>query len=287
MRLPSPFPSARNGFRRTKARILRSRLPLRGPGPAQVPRIDANLAQRAAFDSPANGVHRLAVRDPRRLLCAHKQIRLRKGLTDGMVCLLLVAAVFAVFGQTVGYAFVNLDDDVNVYENHHVMGGLTAANVVWAFSHCDAGEYWHPISLISLMAEAEIVGSNDNPASLAHLASLMHLINVVLHAANAIVLYAFLCAATGKVWPGAMVAAIFAAHPLHVESVAWVSERKDVLRALFGLLAAELCVVRLLAKLGSVAVGSSHAGPRSHVQADTYNLAVSAFAIGFLAPRKD
>ncbi len=92
-----------------------------------------------------------------RRLPVGKLLLSRKALADVVVCLLLVAAVFAVFGQTARFSFINFDDDEYVYENPHVLNGLTAADVAWAFTHTDAGAYRHPLTLISLMLDAQIV----------------------------------------------------------------------------------------------------------------------------------
>ena len=150
---------------------------------------------------------------------------------------LLLLAVIAVFGQTAGHDFVNFDDDDYVYENRHVLGGLTGAGIVWAFTQCHVSAHWHPLTWLSLMADAQVLKPKEGPPDRARLAAGMHLVNVALHAANAVMLFLVLRAMTASVWRSALVAAVFAVHPLHVESVAWITERKDVLSGLFGLLA--------------------------------------------------
>jgi tetratricopeptide (TPR) repeat protein len=157
--------------------------------------------------------------------------------TARAVCGLLLLAVIAVFGQTAGHDFVNFDDDVYVYENWHVRGGLTGGGIAWAFTQSAASPYWHPLTWLSLMADAQVLKPRAGPLERARLAAGMHLVNVALHAANALLLFLVLRAMTASTWPSALAAAIFAVHPLHVESVAWVTERKDVLSGLFGLLA--------------------------------------------------
>jgi tetratricopeptide (TPR) repeat protein len=154
-----------------------------------------------------------------------------------LICLLLIASVFVVFGQTVRHGFVNLDDDEYVYENRHVLEGLSAEGIAWAFTHTDAGAYWHPLTVISLMADVQLLKSANRPLDLARLAGRMHLVNVALHAANTLLLFLLMRGMTNTVWRSAMVAALFSVHPLHVESVAWITERKDVLSGLFGMLA--------------------------------------------------
>ena len=142
------------------------------------------------------------------------------------VCLLLVAIVFAVFGQTLRHEFVNFDDEDYFSANPHVRAGLTWNGVTWAFQIGYAAN-WHPLTWLSLMLDAQLFGTG--PAG-------PHLTNLILHAATTVLLFFLLRRLTGTLWPGAFVAAIFAIHPLHVESVAWVSERKDVLSGLFFML---------------------------------------------------
>jgi tetratricopeptide (TPR) repeat protein len=142
------------------------------------------------------------------------------------VCALLVLAVGLVFGQTVRLGFVNYDDNAYVYENAQVARGLSVQGIVWAFTHSHAMN-WHPLTWISLMADCQLYGLN---------AGGHHITNVILHAATAVLLFLVLRRMTGRFWPSALVAAIFAVHPLRVESVAWVTERKDVLSGLFFML---------------------------------------------------
>ena len=153
------------------------------------------------------------------------------------VCGLLLLAVIAVYGQTAGQGFVNLDDDQYVYANRHVLGGLSAEGVAWAFTQAQVSAHWHPLTWLSLITDVQVWGPAQGPLEPARLAAGMHLTNVALHAANAVILFLVLRAMTAAVWRSALVATIFAVHPLHVESVAWITERKDVLSGLFGLLA--------------------------------------------------
>jgi tetratricopeptide (TPR) repeat protein len=142
------------------------------------------------------------------------------------VCVLLALSVFFVFGRTYGYGFVNFDDDSYFSANYHVKAGLTWKGTLWAFQTGYASN-WHPLTWLSLMLDAQIFGTG--PAG-------PHLTNVILHAANAGLLFLLLKRLTGNLWPSALVAAIFAIHPLRAESVAWVSERKDVLSGFFFML---------------------------------------------------
>jgi Flp pilus assembly protein TadD len=142
------------------------------------------------------------------------------------VCLGLALAVWAVFGQTLQFDFVNYDDNRYVFENPVVKNGLTLENIGWAFTH-NVASNWHPLTVISYMADASLYGAKPGG---------YHLTNVLLHTVAALLLFAALKEMTGTLWRSAFVAAVFAIHPLRVESVAWVSERKDVLSGLFFML---------------------------------------------------
>jgi protein O-mannosyl-transferase len=142
------------------------------------------------------------------------------------ICLVLAAITFAVFGQTVGFGFVNFDDGSYVYYNAQTAGGLSWKGLAWVFTHADCGSY-HPLTMLSLMGDYQLHGLH---------AGGYHLTNVLLHTATVILLFLVLRQMTGALWPGAFVAAVFAIHPLRVESVAWVAERKDVLSGLFFML---------------------------------------------------
>jgi tetratricopeptide (TPR) repeat protein len=139
----------------------------------------------------------------------------------------LAAITFAVFGQTAGFGFVNYDDDKYVYENPVVAKGLTLKGAVWALTYGKIG-HWHPLTWLSHMADCLVYGL---------WAGGHHLTNVALHAAAAVLLFLALREMTGSLWRSAFVAAVFAIHPLRVESVAWIAERKDVLSGVFFMLA--------------------------------------------------
>ena len=139
-----------------------------------------------------------------------------------IVVLFLLLAIALVFGQSCGLAFVNYDDPDYVTANEHVRGGLTWEAIRWAFTATHSNN-WHPLTSIWHIVDYGIFG----PWAGGH-----HLVNVLLHAATSVSLFLVLRRATGDVWPSALVSALFAVHPLHVESVAWVSERKDVLSGL-------------------------------------------------------
>lgn len=142
------------------------------------------------------------------------------------VCIFLALITWLVFGQTLQHEFVNYDDDAYVYKNPEVAGGLSLHGIVWAFTHVHAAN-WHPLTWLSHMLDSQLYGLN---------AGGHHLTNVLLHLATGISLFLVLRQLTGSFWRSAFVAAIFAIHPLRVESVAWVAERKDVLSALFFML---------------------------------------------------
>ena len=133
---------------------------------------------------------------------------------------------WGVFGQTIRYDFVNYDDPSYVYQNARITSGITIANVVWAFTHVHS-ENWHPLTTITHMLDCQLHGKN---------AGWHHFTNVLLHALAVVLLFVALSRMTGALWRSAFVSAVFAVHPLHVESVAWASERKDTLSTFFGLL---------------------------------------------------
>jgi len=151
-------------------------------------------------------------------------VRSRPNLWIYAVLLLTTLAVYAPVAQ---FDFVNFDDPEYVTNNVHVKNGLTADGIVWAFTSGEAAN-WFPVTRLSHLLDGELFGVNSGPH---------HLTNVIIHALAALLLFAFLFRATGARWPSAFVAFLFALHPLHVESVAWVSERKDVLSAFFWFLA--------------------------------------------------
>ena len=142
---------------------------------------------------------------------------------DLWICLLLAAATLAVYSQVRHYDFVNYDDADYVGKNMHVRAGLTAGGLVWALTSFDAAN-WFPLTWVTHMAACQFFGMESG---------WHHLTNVWLHALGAVLLYASLKRMTGARWRSALVAFLFALHPLHVESVAWVAERKDVLSAVF------------------------------------------------------
>ena len=142
------------------------------------------------------------------------------------VCFFLVAITWLVFGQTIRYDFVNYDDNDYVYANPAITSGLTLHGITHAFSGRHARN-WHPLTTLSHMLDCQLWGVR---------AGGHHFTNVVLHTIAVVLLFLVLKQMTGAIWQSAFVAALFAIHPLRVESVAWISERKDVLSAVFFML---------------------------------------------------
>jgi len=178
------------------------------------------------------------------------------------IALLLALLTLLAYLPVTRDQFLNYDDQDYVTENTNVLNGLTWSGVEWAFTTGHASN-WHPLTWLSLMLDAELFGPN---------AGAFHFVNALFHAANAALLFVLLLRMTGALWPSAFVAALFAWHPLHVESVAWVSERKDVLSTFFALLAL-LCYERF--------VGESKAkSPKSKI---FYALALFTFALALMA----
>ena len=151
------------------------------------------------------------------------QNRSRQDLCVGLFLAILITVVF---WQVSKNDFVNLDDDFYVYENRQLREGFTIENIIWAFSTFYAGN-WHPLTWLSHIFDYTLYGLNP----MGH-----HWTNVQLHCANSLLLFVILRQMTGTLWRSAFVAALFGLHPLHVESVAWVSGRKDVLSTFWGLL---------------------------------------------------
>jgi tetratricopeptide (TPR) repeat protein len=144
-----------------------------------------------------------------------------------LYCVALVLLTLLVYCQTLTFDFVKLDDNQYVTENPRVLDGFSLDSLRWAFAPTGYAANWHPLTWLSLMLDAELYGG---------WAGGFHLTNVLLHAVNSLLIFTLLRRATGESARSFVVAGLFAVHPLHVESVAWISERKDVLSTLFGLL---------------------------------------------------
>jgi len=144
-----------------------------------------------------------------------------------ILCLLLVTCTLAVYNGVTHNGFVNYDDDVYVTANRHVQAGLRPSTVNWAFTTYDAAN-WHPLTWISHAFDYQVF--KLNPAG-------HHYVSLLLHCVNVVLLFLLLVEAAKRTWPALVLAAIYALHPLNVESVAWVAERKNVLSMMFLLLA--------------------------------------------------
>src|SRR5437667_8239700 len=145
---------------------------------------------------------------------------------DLLILLGLAIVTFGIYAQVIGHHFITFDDPTYIQENPMVNRGVTLAGLAWAFTTFHAGN-WHPLTWISHMIDSQLFGTFAG----GHL-----LVNALIHTANTLLLFWFLLRTTHARWSSALVAALFALHPLHVESVAWASERKDTLSTFFGLL---------------------------------------------------
>lgn len=145
----------------------------------------------------------------------------------------LAVLVFLIYAQVATFPFINYDDPIYVSETPQVLDGVTPEGIAWAFQATRASN-WHPLTWISHMVDASLFRSTTEPSG--QWAGGHHLVNVTIHATNSILLFLLLWRMTSATWRAALVAALFAVHPLHVESVAWIAERKDVLSTLFWLL---------------------------------------------------
>ena len=172
---------------------------------------------------------------------------------DVIICIFLVLATLTVYGQIRTHGFIGYDDDKYVTQNRFVSQGLSVESVIWAFSSTHASN-WHPITWLSHMLDVELYGMNAG----AH-----HLTSLLFHLFNSLLLFIVFRKMTARVWQSGIVALLFALHPLHVESVAWLAERKDVLSTFFGLLtiwsyvrfARSPVMVRYLAVVGFFSLG--------------------------------
>ncbi|HUE37763.1 MAG TPA: tetratricopeptide repeat protein [Candidatus Acidoferrum sp.] len=186
-----------------------------------------------------------------------------------VLCLVLAAGTFILYWPITHDGFTNFDDDAYITGNSHVTGGLTWPGIVWAFKSGYAAN-WHPLTWISHMADCQLF--DLHPAG-------HHFMNVLFHTANTLLLFILLNMMTGAIWRSAFVAALFAWHPMHVESVAWAAERKDVLSAFFWMLA-------LIAYAKYAAQDKNHGAPASIFQflgSVFYWFALFFFACGLMS----
>jgi len=162
----------------------------------------------------------------------HSALRSSRQFQLVIACLILIVLVFAVFAQTIHFSFINYDDDIYVSNNPYVTQGLTRDSFKWAWAadltHNSPGvDYWQPLSALSRMVDVELYGLNPS----GH-----HLTNLLLHTANAVLLFLFLQGASIPVGISFLAACVFAVHPLQVDAVAWITARKDLLCTFFGFL---------------------------------------------------
>jgi len=142
------------------------------------------------------------------------------------VLIVLTLVTLAVYWQITTHDFINFDDDKYITKNHYVNSGISLKNIYWAFTAFYASN-WHPLTWISHMLDCQLFGLNPG---------MHHLVNLIFHILNTLLLFTVFRKMTGDLWKSAFVAALFALHPLHVESVAWIAERKDVLSTFFFML---------------------------------------------------
>jgi len=173
-----------------------------------------------------------------------------------LLCLCLAVVVLTTFYPVRNFDFINYDDGVYVTENPHVQEGLSPQGIVWAFGATDAG-FWQPLTWLSLMADAELYRLDPSG---------YHWTNLLIHLACTILLFMVLRSMTGAVWRSLIVAALFAVHPLHVEPVAWIAARKDLVSAFFWILA-----------LGAYASYAKRPGPAR------YGIVAAVCSLGLMA----
>ncbi len=196
------------------------------------------------------------------------------GSSPWWVALLLAAITFALYWPVLHCGFVNYDDPDYVTANPRVQSGLMWPNLSWAFTTGVAGN-WHPLTWLSLMLDVSLWGRT---------AAGFHFTNLLLHSLNACLLFGLLHRLTGAIWRSAAVAALFAWHPVHVESVAWVAERKDVLSTFWGFLALWWYVLYAQTPLpGLAAQGRAPIAPARGRRGLFYALSLVTFALGLLS----
>ncbi len=202
----------------------------------------------------------------------------RSAIPVALACLALTAATLAAYSQVRHLDFLNFDDPLNVTENPMVRQGLTWRGFIWAFTAAH-GSNWHPITWLSHMLDCQVFGLH--PAG-------HHFVNLLLHIGNTLLLFGLLKKLSDAFWPSLLVAFWFGLHPLHVESVAWVAERKDVLSTSFALLC--LWAYSRYARSGEERLPAQQdrgphllAAPVRWKTRGWYLLALALFAVGLMA----
>jgi len=183
-------------------------------------------------------------------------VKLPKTTLPALLSLAIVAVTALLYAQVKGHLFLTYDDDIYITKNVQIARGLTLSGIIWAFTAIHESN-WIPLTWISHMVDVSLYGLKPS----GH-----HLTNVAIHTVNAILLFSLFCRLTGSLWRPGLLALLFAVHPLHVESVAWAAERKDLLCGLFFLLTL-LC----------------YANYAKHGRSRDYGLALFAFFLGILA----
>jgi len=208
------------------------------------------------------------------LSTATAEVLARSYYSEWLVAVLLALVTIALYWPTAGYDFVNYDDPDYVTANVHVQNGLTLASIKWALLN-PVADNWHPLTVLSHMLDCDNFGLEPG----GH-----HLVNVLLHALNVVLVFVLLQQMTGALWQSALVAALFGWHPLHVESVAWVAERKDVLSGFFGLLTL-ICYARYVqkSKVGSRESETNLPTASSFLRSPFYWLSLFFFTLGLMS----
>ena len=191
-----------------------------------------------------------------------------------LVCVFLAAVTFAVYWPVLKHDFVKYDDDKYITDNRRVRQGLSWESVAWAFTEAHFC-MWHPVTTLSQMLDCELYGLSPGPH---------HLTSLLIHVANVVLLFLVFKRMTGTVWASAFVAAVFALHPLQLESVAWLAERKNVLSGFF--LDSDhsgICLVCGAAGNAEISTGGSGFWPVHYDQADGGDPAVYSASPGLLA----
>ena len=155
------------------------------------------------------------------------RIIINKYLFEIFIIAIIITSTLVVYYQVTGYGFIHYDDYEYVQNNSFVLQGLKTDSIQWAFTSLGYESNWHPITWISLMLDTELYGPNPG---------MYHFTNVIIHILNSLLLFLLFSHLTSEKWKSAAVAILFALHPIHVESVAWISERKDVLSTFWGML---------------------------------------------------
>src|ERR1039458_8297233 len=199
--------------------------------------------------------------------------KLTKNQLAALICLALALVTTALYWPMTHHNFINFDDDDYITNNSHVKAGLTWAGAIWAFQ-TGAAANWHPLTWLSHMLDCQLYGLNPG----GH-----HSTNLLFHVANTLLLFLLLKQLTGAMWRSAIVAALFAWHPLRVESVAWAAERKDVLSAFFWMLTLIAYTRYVTSDKRRVTQTDSASSPVTRHPSLFYGLALLFFVCGLMS----